>query len=250
MTFDYPLQIACISTQFANTHKKLQQEILGWSTAATRQKLISKYWFTYVAGHFAKMFGLPVLVFFLWHGLGQSNFYMLSVLFAGVLSYPVLYLFHYRPYFSSIFLPRLETAKEDYECKQREQLEKCRQAQLSNFTLALVFYVFDKTSGMNGLQCNDQSADLLMRLYGVDKGSIKKNLELIIGKRKILPARKMTEIQNRFTEAYQFFEELKFPKGVRILEDLEMRFTRQLNLEQSSKESSEKICRLILKGKQ
>ncbi|MES1249489.1 MAG: hypothetical protein ABUL46_02330, partial [Chitinophaga rupis] len=111
ITFDFPLQTAYISTQFANTHKKLQTEISGWSTTATRQKLISNYWFTYVAGHFAMMFGLPVLVIFLWHGFGQSNFYLLSVLIAGLLSYPVLYLFHYRPYFSSVFLPRLETVK-------------------------------------------------------------------------------------------------------------------------------------------
>lgn len=229
ITFDFPLQTAYISTQFANTHKKLQAEIPGWSTTATRQKLISNYWFTYVAGHFAVMFGLPVLAVFLCHGFGQPNFYMLSVLIAGLLSYPILYLFHYRPYFSSIFLPRLETVKETYERKQIEQLEKCRQAQLSNFALALVFYVFDKTSGVNAIQCNDQSAELLMKLYGIDKGSIKKNLELIIGKRKNLPARKMTEIQNRFTEAYQFFEELQFSKGIHILQDLEMRFTRLLS---------------------
>lgn len=229
ITFDFPLQTAYISTQFANTHKKLQTEIPEWSTTATRQKLISNYWFTYVAGHFALMFGLPVFVIFLWHGIAQSNFNMLSVLMAGLLSYPILYLFHYRPYFSSIFLPRLETIKEAYERKQKEQLEKCRQAQLSNFALTLVYYVFDKTAGVNTLRCNDQSAELLMRLYGIDKGSIKKNLELIIGKRKNLPARKMTEIQNRFNEAYQFFEELQFSEGIHILKDLEMKFTRQLN---------------------
>jgi hypothetical protein len=65
----------------------------------------------------------------------------------------------------------------------------------------------------------------MMRLYGIDKGSIKKNLELIIGKRKNLPIRKMTEIHNRFTKAYQFFEELQFPKGIHMLQNLEMRFS-------------------------
>jgi hypothetical protein len=55
MTFDFPLQTGYISTQFANTHKKLQTENPGWSTMATRQILISNYWFTYVAGHFAVM---------------------------------------------------------------------------------------------------------------------------------------------------------------------------------------------------
>jgi hypothetical protein len=118
-------------------------------------------------------------------------------------------------------LPRLETVKEAYERKQIEHLEKCRQAQLSNFALALVFYVFDKTCGINTLQCNDQSARLLMKLYGVDAGSLKKNLELIIGKRKKLSGRKITEVQNRFNEAYKFFEKLKFVDGVRLLEELE-----------------------------
>ncbi|MEJ0105479.1 MAG: hypothetical protein WDO19_24255 [Bacteroidota bacterium] len=94
------------------------------------------------------MVGLPALVVFLLYVTSmQSVFYLLNVLIAGLLSYPVLYLFHYRPYFScSIFLPRLETIKEAYECRQKEQLEKCRKAQLSNQALCLIFYVFDQAS--------------------------------------------------------------------------------------------------------
>ncbi len=224
VTFDLPLKTAYISTQFANTHKKLQTEIPGWSTTATRQKLISNYWFTYVAGHFALMFGLPVLVVLLWHGFGQPNFHMLSVLIAGLLSYPILYLFHYRPYFSSIFLPRLETIKEAYERKQIEQLGKCRQAQLSNFALTLVYYVFDKTTGVNTLRCNDQSAELLMKLFGVDSGSIKKNLAIIYGKKDKLSGRRITEIKNRFDEAFTFLEEIHFVEGINLLKELEQKF--------------------------
>lgn len=225
ITFDFPLQTAHIHEQFAATHQKLQTEIPGWSTTATRQKLISNYWFTNVAGHFALLFGLPALMVFLLPGsFEQPSFYLFNVLLAGLLSYPILYLFHYRPYFDSIFLPRLETVKETYERKQIEQLEKCRQAQLSNFALALVFYVFDKTSGMNMLQCNDQSAGLLMKLYGVDKGSIKKNLELILGKKHRLLPRKCTEIYKCFDEAYSFLEELHFSEGIRQLKALEVKF--------------------------
>lgn len=225
ITFDFPLQTAYISTQFTNTHIKLQIEIPGWSTTATRQKLISNYWFIYVAGHFAIMFGLPALIVFLLNGsFEKSSFYLLGVLTAGLLSYPILYLFHYGPYFSSIFLPRLETVKETYERKQVEQLEKCRQAQLSNFALSLIFYVFNKTSGINTLQCNDQSAVLLMKLYGIDKGSIKKNLELILGKKHHLKPRKCTEMHKQFDEAYTFFEELNFTEGIRLLRELEAKF--------------------------
>jgi hypothetical protein len=195
ITFDFPLQTAYISTQFANTHRKLQTEIPGWSTTATRQKLISKYWFSHVIGHFSIIFGFPVVIFFFLHfSFEQTELYLLSVFIAGLLSYSVLYLFHYRPYFSSIFLPRLETIKEAYERKQMEQLGKCRQAQLSNFALALIFYVFDKTSGMNTLQCNDQSAELLMKLFGVDHGSLKKNLGVIYGKKGKVSSRRQTVV--------------------------------------------------------
>ena len=79
--------------------------------------------------------------------------------------------------------------KENLEAQQNEKLEKCRQAQLSNFALSLIFYVFDKTSTINSLQCNDQFAGLLMKLYGVDTGSMKKNLALILGKKRQLPPR-------------------------------------------------------------
>lgn len=77
---------------------------------------------------------------------------------------------------------------------------------------------------MNNLLCNDQSASLLMKLYGVDPGSLKKNPELIYGKKKYLLPRKQTEITNRFDEAISFFEETEFPKGVRILKELEKIF--------------------------
>ena len=77
---------------------------------------------------------------------------------------------------------------------------------------------------MSSLQCNDQYAGLLTKLYGVDKGSLKKNLGLIYGRKKNLPQRKYTEIQNRFKEAYTFFEEIQFKDGLHILSQLEQKF--------------------------
>jgi hypothetical protein len=225
MTFDYPLQTAYISSQFAGKHEKFQKEITGWSTAATRQMLISEFWFRYVAHHFGIVFGIPALLFFLFYaGLERTGCYLLGCITAGTFSYAILYLFHYRPWFSAIFLPRLETVKEMYEHKQIERLEKCRQAQLSNFSLTLVFYVFDKAAGMNALHCSDPFAALLMKLYGVDKGSLKKNLELIFTRKKSISERRSTEISNRFSETYTFFEELNFPKGIIILKELESKF--------------------------
>ena len=53
---------------------------------------------------------------------------------------------------------------------------------------------------------------------------MKKNLEIILGKKRQLPPRKHTEIHNRFDEACAFFEDLQFTKGIQILRDLEAKF--------------------------
>lgn len=225
ITFDFPLQADFIKTEFDAVHSKNLVEVPDWNTTATRQKLISNYWFTYVARHFSAILGLSVLTSLLINGMvSHFNLYLLGLITSTLVSYPILYLFHYRPNYNSVFLPRLEVFKEVYERKQIEQLEKCKQAQLSNLSLTLIFYVFDKTSGINSLKCTDQDAGLLMKLYGVDKGSLRKNLELILGKKQKLQPRKYTEIQNRFNEAYTFFENLGFPKGVQLLKELESKF--------------------------
>lgn len=227
VTFELPLRAAYIRNQFADTQQKQQIEMPGWSTTATRQKLINNYWFNDVVRHFAFILGLPVLIIFISSdSFEQRN--LLGVFMAGLLSFPILYLFLYRPNFGSTYLPRLETIKETFEQKQLEQLEKCRRAQLSNQALCLIYYVFDQACGINRLQPNEQYAGLLMKLYGVDQGSLKTNLELIMGsstKRNSVSDRKRTEIKNRFTEAYQFFEELDFSRGIDLLKKMEAKFS-------------------------
>jgi len=225
MTFDFPLQSTYIETKFTETHQKLRLEVPEWSTAATRQQLIANYWFTYVAGHFSLLLGVPALaLFFVSDGFHNINGFLVGILIAGIISYLALYLFLYRPAYCATFLPRLETTKEAYDRKQYDLFEKCRQAQLSNFALTLVFYAFEKSCGMNMLLCNDQSANILMKLYGVDPGSLKKNLGLIYGKKKCLLPRKQTEISKRFEEAISFFEETGFQKGINILSELRQKF--------------------------
>jgi len=108
--------------------------------------------------------------------------------------------------------------------QQQEELKKCRQAQLSNFALTLIFCVWTRSAGISGVTGNDHTAHLLQQLYGVDRGSLRNNLELISGtssKRKNLGERKLTEIRNRFEEARAFLKQLNYPQGVSMLNELE-----------------------------
>jgi hypothetical protein len=226
ITFDFQLETVNITQQFSDTQQKFQLETPGWSTSATRQKLISTYWFSNVARHFSLILAIPVLIIFISTAKFEEKF-LLSIFMAGFLSFPVIYFFLYRPYYGSTYLPRLETVKEIYERKELQNLEKCRKAQLSNQALCLIFYALDQSIGLNAIQPNDHFAGILEKLYGVDRGSLKTNLELIIGnsgKRSNLTDRRRTEIRNRFAEACAFLKDLNFTRGILLLEKLEMKF--------------------------
>jgi hypothetical protein len=222
IAFDFALDADCLARQFGATHLSYQKDIPHWSSNSTRQKIVVRYWYELVLSHFTFVFAISVLLFLVIFNTARIT---LPVVFlAGIVVYSIMLLFHYRPGFYSEFLPKLDTIKENFERKQLEQLEKCKKAQLSNPALVLIYYVFDKISGINSLQCNDRYAALLVKLFGVDQGSLKKNLELIFGKKKNLTERRYTEIHNRFDEAKNFFADINCKEGVRILNDLEQKF--------------------------
>jgi hypothetical protein len=222
ITFEFASEANCLAQQFVATHTFNQKDIPGWSTSSTRRKVIARYWYELVLSHFTVLFGVSTLLFLLVSSSQQPTLPIIFVV--GIITYAILLLFHYRPSFYSDFLPKLETIKDIYERRQLEQLEKCKRAQISNMALVLVYYVFDKVSGNNSLRCNDHYAAMLTKLYGVDQGSLKKNLELIFGGRKHLSERKVTEISNRFEEARNLLEAIEFSQGMQILNQLEQKF--------------------------
>jgi fucose 4-O-acetylase-like acetyltransferase len=223
LLFEQPLQPAFIRNEFKQVHTTSNNVHPGWSTKATRQQLIYRYWYRYAASHFITVLIIAALLVFPFNDTVERSALLLGFLSAGIMAYGILYLFHYRPWYSATFLPQLETIKETYEHKQQEHLDKCRKAQLSNFALTLVFYALDKTANLNSLQCNDRTANTLAKLYGVDPGSLKKNLTLIFGKSHQLTGRKSTEIRNHFGEGFSFLEEINCPEGIKVLKQLEMK---------------------------
>ncbi len=225
VTFELPIEKNYISEQFTHIHTSKQENYTHWSTAATYQKVIANYWFNDVIRHFILLLGIAVLPTLLFHPVFISS-ELLAVLSGGIFYFVVMYFFIYRPCFCISFLPHLETIRETYERRQTEQFEKCKQAQLSNFALVLIHFVFTSTSQVPSLPCNDRTAGLLTKLYGVDAGSMKKEFRTYsCGKQtETLNRRKRTELKNRFNEAYDFLEQIGFPQGVTRLKELEMKF--------------------------
>lgn len=217
---------------------------------------------THVLIHFALLYGIAVLSTLLFID-DFNLYFLPSGFIAGCIGFLVLLIANYWPSYYTDFLPKLDTLidrrekeeklqlqqqwlKElraqlanDYDqiaqeredlAKQKERLEslqkeiiKCRKAQLHTFSLVLIFYSFDKSTGINSLQCNDRIAALLTKLFGKDPGGIKDCLQMIFGKKQELTPRLRTEIQNRFNEAYSVFDDLDFKEGIKILQGLEQK---------------------------
>lgn len=226
LTFERPMQLDFIRERFTFLQQQHENESPGWSTGATRITLISQYWLNYAMYHCIMVLLIAFSVCLIIKG-GFQSAYLIGMLIAGFLSFFILCIFFYLPGFITTFLPRLETAKAVYEQGQVELIQKCRKEQYSNLALCLIFYVFDQTNRLNSLQPNDQSAKRLTKLFGIDHGSIKSNLELLLRgahSRKNLTDRKRTEIQNRFAEAADFFTALNFSEGLKTLEEMEASF--------------------------
>jgi len=81
-------------------------------------------------------------------------------------------------------LPKLETVIAVHEGREHAWQEKCKQDQLTNRSLVLLFYVFDKTSKANYLNPSDKCADLLHKIFGSSPDGIKKALDLVFKKEK------------------------------------------------------------------
>lgn len=225
LTFDLPLQYEQIEQLFTTVQHSEQQHYSNWSIQATSKKVASLYWHRYVLIHFSLLFGLAGLISIpitvLRGDALSATLLMLPV--GGLISFLVLLFTHYKPFYNSDFLPRLESIASAYEGRQLSQLEKCKQAQYSNLALVLIFHVWDKTGEVNAGLSIDQLSRQLTKLYGVDNGSLKKNLELLFHKSASLSPRKRKEIEKGFEEAYSFFEDLNYEKGTSLLKSIEMK---------------------------
>src|ERR1044071_2357774 len=168
ITFELPFDADYISKQFEDTHHFFKKEFPQWSTNATRRKVIGTYWYVHVFSHFALLVGstslmaLPTFPYF------DIDTYLVFIFIVGIIAFVPLMPFQYLSGFYNNFLPKLDTIKETFERKQLEQQEKCRQAQLSNFSLALFFYVLSRINNIGTIQCDELSANLMTKLYGVD----------------------------------------------------------------------------------
>src|SRR4051794_33040091 len=104
LSFDFATDRNSLSQQFAGTHTFSQNDYPLWSTAATRQNLIARYWSGLVLCHFFTLFGLPTILSLA--TLTRFDARYLGVVFvAGLITFSTLLAFLYWPKFYNFFLP-------------------------------------------------------------------------------------------------------------------------------------------------
>lgn len=223
--FDLPVNYNYLNLRFRQIHSKQGILFPSWPTKATTQSLISDYWKNalkhYVFLLTLGMIGVLALVSF-----SQSS---LSLAVLGLISFLIylpMYFMVYRPILKSEVMPKLATIAADFEGKERLRAEKCKQAQMSNAALAIIFYVFTKTSGIPLNKVDMQLGNQLMTLFGSSPDSLQKALKLITCKSPAIGPHKQTELEKSFEEARSFFMKLGFSRGLEIVDHLERKCRR------------------------
>lgn len=224
---ELPANYQYLSASFRQAHQLQCNFYPNWPIEATSRQLISDYW-TNILRHYLLMLGIGMLITLLF--LDQQSIFngmLFSVLaLTGFLVYLPLYFIVYRPIFFQEFLPRLAAARAEFEGKERLHAEKCKQAQMSNTALAIIFYVFTKTSEIPLNKVDMQLGNQLMTLFGSNPDSLQKALKLITCKGPAIGPHKQTELEKSFEEARCFFGKLKFSRGLEIVDHLERRCRR------------------------
>jgi hypothetical protein len=85
ITFEFALENNCLSQQFNATHVSRQKDNPYWSTTSTRQKIIARYWYELVLGHFTFLFGVPAFLFLAASSNSQTAFGVVFVV--GLITY-------------------------------------------------------------------------------------------------------------------------------------------------------------------
>lgn len=207
----------------------VQRQFNDCSTAinfpANRWLLISHYWFKKVPLHFAAMVMLAWLSLTI---INPGKLISLPVMIVSAVAVLMLQIFFlYLPLFMRFFLPAMYALQQKEINERIYETEKCKKAQLPNTTLVLIWYAWNKATVLDLPKNDNNYTELLTQLFGVDQRSIKSTIDLFWGsaqKRSKLQGRARTEIENRFSEAYNFCEALGYENGVAYLKELELKF--------------------------
>ncbi len=221
-TFDLPLNVGYNRLLLCTTQKEQIAAIPSWNIEGTRRKLIAHYWYRHVLYHFLSLFGIALLIILPFSP--YFNLLYLSVLcMMGLVSFGIVYFCIYLPFFSSAFLPQLETLIANHR---REQVEipqtKSAKTQSKIPALTVTLYTLFKTAGVERIASDALSAQMINRLTGVDTDSIKENLRRIIHPKNLTP-KERAEIVKGIAVAKVYFEKLGHLPAIKLLDALEMK---------------------------
>lgn len=221
-TFDLPNNVGYNQLLLRTIHKEQIAAIPRWNIEGTRRKLIAHYWYRHVLYHFLSLFAIALLIILPFSP--YFNLLYLSVLcMMGAISFGIVYLCIYLPFFSSAFLPQLESLIANHRKAQIEIPQtKSAKTQSKIPALTTILYALFKTAGAERVSSDAFSAQMINRLTGVDTDSIKENLRRIIHPKTLTPKERV-EIVKGITVAKIYFEKLGHPPAIKLLDGLEMK---------------------------
>jgi hypothetical protein len=219
--FELPFEITFIATNFSNQHLYYKAKFPNWSLAATKRKVIIRFWLQQVVLHFGLLFTTAICLLLAF----THHVYSMPGTFAGgIFALLVMTSVFYFPKFYGDFLPALETiiAGQEKQLAEQEELNKCKRTQFSTPTLTIIFFVFSKVGTFSLPPANETGAMLLNHLFGVDKDKLKQNLSRLY-KTNNLSVKERAELIKGIAAARSFFDALGCKPAESILNQFEIK---------------------------
>lgn len=219
-TFDLPLSVGYNQLLLRTIHKEQVSVNRSWNIEGTRRRLIAHYWYRHVLYHFLSLFYISLLIIL---PFGPYLNLLIYTIYDGNHKFLDNLLFYLFTFFSSAFLPQLETLIANYKKAQVEiPRTKSAKTQTKIPALTIILYTLFKTAGAERISSDAFSAQMINRLTGVDTDSIKENLRRIIHPKTLTP-KERAEIVKGIAVAKIYFEKLGHPPAIKLLDGMEMK---------------------------
>ncbi|MBS0030590.1 hypothetical protein ACTJJ0_26190 [Chitinophaga sp. 22321] len=168
------------------------------------------------------MFGIALLIILPFNPY-FSLLYLSVLCMMGAISFGIVYFCIYLPFFSSAFLPQLESLIANHKKAQIDVPQtKSAKTQSKIPALTVTLYALFKTAGVERIASDAFSAQMINRLTGVDTDSIKENLRRIIHPKTLTP-KERAEIVKGIAVSKVYFEKLGHSPAIKLLGGLEMK---------------------------
>ncbi len=222
--------VQTIEHRFNQTHLNCLAKNSDWSTELTRSNLIFDFWYKIVPANFVTIYIFGCITAYLFNPAKLSQGSMLGfTVLMSLLTFLILLVTLYNPLFKFYYSRFLTNCADKISNYEMIEISKCKKDQFPLKAIVIIQYILQKLSRISDTPIDNTYLNLMSKQYGVSRQGLNVAYqEIFMNSGKITKLRLSTEIENAFEQADKYFKLLNSDSGIQMLEDLKLRFLKNI----------------------